>query len=218
MGHIPYKPSTPAAAATLQPDDLSPVGLVAKILDEGVTDYTVVPFPRRRNDGSTIAHVHVRVLSDHEWAHAKANALQEMRGLLRSGERSDGELEQNLTIRWVLAEACRDADDPRRRFFEHGAFDVRRFQDRELAELWLAYLAVRKANLPTLGEMSPPELEAWAERVEEGAEAYPFYFSSQENVQAFWTSVARYVASASRREATPATPEVGSETGSSGPA
>lgn len=218
MAQVAFNAQRPPEAGPPGPDDMAPEGVVAKLLDEGETDYAIVDFPRKRADGTVIAKVRVRVLSDHEWTLAKANALAEMGRLLKSGEKANPDLEHNLTVRWVLAEACRDPADPKRRFFHHGAFDVRRFQDREIAELWLAYLVVRNAGLPSLGEMTGPELEAWAERVEEGVESFPFYFASQESVQAFLTSVARYVASKAKPEATPPTPDDGSTTGSSGSA
>lgn len=224
----------------MKPQDVKPSELVALLLSEGVVDHDVIDFPRKNAKGEAICQVHVRLLSDEEQALAIAGAFVEMQRLLVQGEvRAHATLEHNLTVRHMLAEACRGADDSTQRFFRAGAAEVKQFNDRELAELWLCYLAVKERSLPSLGEMTDLELRAWAERVEAGvAETFPFYLSSHANAQGFFTSVARCLAALARENddlraenealraelealrsaATPATPAPTSATGSSGSA
>jgi hypothetical protein len=211
------KPQAPAPAGRMRPEDIAPSELVARLLAEGETDYATVDFPRKTPAGEVIARVHIRLLSDHEEANALANALLEMKQMLRSGEgKGHPTLEWNLTCRHILAVACRRDDDPKQPFFRHGVADVRQFTTRELGELWLAYVAVQNAALPSLGAMDREELEAWADRVKEGVGHFPFYFSSQENVSTFLSSVADYVVEMRTLLATLATPDAGSSTLSSG--
>lgn len=218
MGEVRLpKPQASAPAARIRPENISPSELVARLLADGETDYAVVDFPRKTPDGDVIARVHIRLLSDHEEANALANALLEMKQMLRSGEgKGHPTLEWNLTCRHILAVACRREDDPKQPFFRHGVADVRQFTTRELGELWLAYVAVQNAALPSLGAMGRDELEAWADRVKEGVGHFPFYFSSQENVSTFLSSVADYVVEMRTLLATLETPGAGSSTPSSG--
>ncbi len=214
MGQVQLPPNPRGLTLAEAPP---PDGVVAMILAEGETDFAIVDFPRKRKDGTVIARVHVRPLSDEEWASAEAQAIAEYGRLVKAGEPPGSDLKYNLTVRHILAVACRDEADPKKQFFPHGAFDVRRFHEKELSELWRAYAVVKLMHLPSLGEMTGPELEAWASRIEEGVESFPFYFASQECVVAFLNSVARYVASKSRPEGTSPPPDGASTTSSSGP-
>lgn len=207
MGEVRLPPRAVLPGSKVTPETYEPDELVARLLLEGDSEYAIADFPRRRADGTVIEKVHVRSLSDEEQTLAIADAVREYKALLESGDskslaysKGQVEIEHNLIVRHVLAIACRRVDDPKTPFFKWGIVDVRRFTARELGELWLAYAAVQQAAMPSLGEMSVAELNAWADRVAEGGESFPFYLASLETAQAFFASVVRYSAEARATE------------------
>ncbi len=199
MGEIKLPARAILPSSKVTPESYEPDELVARLLLEGDAEYAIADFPRRRANGSVIEKVHVRSLSDEEQTLAIADAVREYKALLESGDskslaysKGQADIEHNLIVRHVLAVACRRVDDPKTPFFKWGIVDVRRFTPRELGELWLAYAAVQQAAMPSLGEMSRAEFNAWADRVAEGGESFPFYLSSLETAQAFFASAVRY--------------------------
>jgi hypothetical protein len=170
------------------PQGIKPSALVARLLAEGTVPNATVDFPRRNAQGEPICKVYIRLLDQVEEDCALANAAQYVDRMLKDGKNlpwKAEELEHNARCAEILAEACRNPDDPERKFFEVGVAETRLFTTDELSQLMLVYASLKEQAWPALRRMDPEEFEAWVQIISEGAMAYPFSQFSRAKLEAF---------------------------------
>ena len=177
--------------------------VMARIIDRGRLPHATVDFPRLDDLGQPVARVYLRPLTQAELDVARANARAYVHRIL--GDPKNGvpwkpeELEDNATAAEILAVACRNADDPARPFFEHGAMETRECTTEELAILFNHYNVIRERSYPTFREMTDAEAAAWLKALEEDAESFPFSLTSRSRLEAFCVWAARFSGSLARQ-------------------
>lgn len=168
-----------------------PSAFIAGLIASSTPPAAVVPFPRLRPDGTPVANVMVRLLSQAEEDLAFANARRYVAQLTEGeGELKwkPEELEHNARASEILAVACRKEDDASSPFFEHGVVDTREFVTDELGQLMLVYGRLKEDRWPALSDMSADEFNKWVDVVAEGALDYPFSFFSRTKLETFCDS------------------------------
>ncbi len=196
----------------MQPDpEITPEELWRR-LNESPRPSDLVNFPRNDGEGRPIARVRIQVLTLEQHDEARLRALEYFREKRRmTKEQMDGDAFDKLlgdaTACELLALACvsvkplKGTDDgdgsPRYlRMFPDAQFVKTRLTADEVAALFANYLQVQRRFGPTEKSMEKGDVDAWIERLERGANAYPL-------VALDWHQLAELTCSLAARASSP---------------
>lgn len=170
----------------LPPTDISARELFLKLIERPYPS-EVVPFPRLDADGKPICNVRIRVLAFETHEQAQLRAEKRIRERYSPEEYahavSTDTLKQiigDAVTAEILAEAVVAVDPepgsepPRYARLFRNADEVRSLTTDEVSILFSMYLMVQARFGPYESTFrSPEEIDAWVQRIEEGASAYP---------------------------------------------
>lgn len=171
--------------------------------------FRVIPFPRKRPDGSVMGNVAIWVLTQEEQFICNAAAEKKTREILKlEGSEVPKKDETNLAYIHTFGNAaqveilwrcCRNEQDPSKPAFPSPNLMAKILTTDELATLFRHYLTVQLELGPIVAHMSKEEMEAWIRKLHEGGSAFPFDTLSSElqttlllflvsEVVKFWTA------------------------------
>lgn len=149
--------------------------------------HRLVPFPRKRADGTPFGDIAMQVLTQEESKAVTTSTEAFVRKMLKSNEAlaQNGEpsigyatLFENRASEEILFRAARRAGDVNRSFFPAIEEIGRRLTTDEIGVLMFEYRRVQTEIGPIVARLSQEELDAWIERLATGGSAFPLDFLS----------------------------------------
>lgn len=174
----------------LPPTDVPAASLLSQLTSRTRPNW-LVPFP----DPSIDKMVRMVVLTQDEQTSAARDATAKTRALFakaaaagKEEERGYLDVYQNLAVTELLWRCCKDPDDSemKRALFLRKEDIGQYLSPDEAAALARAYQIGAQRVSPWIAGLSPEEMEAWIERLEDGAAALPFGQLSPETAIHLW--------------------------------
>lgn len=168
----------------LPPRDISAAELLLKLI-ERPRPSAVVDYPAKSPTGQPLARIRIMVLGGDQQEEARFRAKEYLKSKRRMADQDfETELGRSLlgdaVARECIAMACHmveaiegSEDNPKYPVIFQSAADVNKLPADEITALFGAYCAVQKKFGPFDSGMTEQEINAWIQRLEEGASALP---------------------------------------------
>lgn len=146
----------------------------------------LVDIPRNDVNGNPVGQVLMQVLSQAEQnmcaANAEEFAKKRMKLAYSREEQNIGyeDVYRNEAATQVICMAARSKEDPRVQAFPSADKMRVAFTSDEIAVLLQSYMMVQRELGPIVSRMSPEEMDAWIEKLQEGGAAFPLVLLSSE--------------------------------------
>lgn len=174
-------------------DDIAPDALWLKLAEPRPSE--VVDFPRKDANGQPIGQIRIQVLPEDKHDVARLEAHTKLRRKVeRLGQKYNPEDMHGAAMREVLGDmiakellcmsvlsntpmkGSEDSASPSYPFLFRDADDIgNKLSADEVLVLFNAYLQTQHKYGPFAGNLPPDEVEAWIQRLQEGAAAFPLH-------------------------------------------